>query len=111
MKKRILLIMVFILIFTSCYKTEVKNQKINVKEIHLVGAPNEMKLDEQGNDALNFIRSTEKDLGKVSRYRRQIVAGVNHYFEFTKMDRPPMEIIVYENIDGEYEITAKGVLE
>jgi len=111
MKKNIILIMGFVLIFTSCYKSEVKNEKITKKEVHLVGAPEDSELDEQGNDALNFIRSTEKDLGKVSRYRRQIVAGVNHYFELTKMGSPPMEIIVYENLDGEYEITAKGVLE
>ena len=107
MKKKIVLIIGVILLFTSCYKTE----KITEKENHLVGAPYEMELDQRGQDVLIYIRSIEKDLGRVSRYRRQIVAGVNHYFEFTKMDRPPMEIIVYENLDGEYKITSKGVLE
>ena len=111
MKKRIILIMGVILLFTSCYKIEVKNEKIIEKENHLVGAPYEMELDQRGKDAETFIRSTEKDLGAVSRYRRQIVAGVNHYFEFTKMGRPPMEIIVYENLNGEYKIMSKGILE
>jgi len=111
MKKRIILIFGVIFLFTSCYKREVKNEKITAKETHLVGAPYEMELDQRGKGALAFIRSTEKDLGRVSRYRRQIVAGVNHYFEFTKMGRPPMEIIVYENLDGEYKIRSKGVLE
>ncbi|UUV18516.1 hypothetical protein NRK67_14660 [Fusobacteria bacterium ZRK30] len=111
MKKRVILIMGVILLFTSCYKTEVKDEKITAKEGQLVGAPYELELDQRGEDALVFIRSTEKDLGKVSRYRRQIVAGVNHYFEFTKMGRPPMEVIVYENLDGEYKVMSKGVLE
>lgn len=65
----------------------------------------------RGENALAFIRSTEKDLGAVTRYRRQIVAGVNHYFEFAKTGRPPMEVVVYENLDGEYKITSKEVLE
>lgn len=111
MKKTIILIMGVVLLFTSCYKREVKDKKITVKEEHLVGAPYEMELDQRGKDAVIFIRSAEKDLGEVTRYRRQIVAGVNHYFEFTKMGRPPMEIIVYENLDGEYKIVSKGVLE
>ena len=111
MKKKIILIMGIILLFTSCYKKEVKNEKIKAKEAHLVRAPYEMELDQRGKDTLIFIRSNEKDLGRVSRYRRQIAAGVNHYFEFTKMGRPPMEIIVYENLDGEYRIRSKGVLE
>lgn len=111
MKKKVVLIMGVILLFTSCNKTEFKNEKIIEKEDHLVGAPYEVELDQRGKDAETFIKSTEKDLGKVSRYRRQIVAGVNHYFEFTKMGRPPMEVIVYENLDGEYKITSMGVLE
>jgi len=85
MKKRVILIMGVILLFSSCYKMEVKNEKKIAKEDHLVRAPYEMELDQRGKDAVIFIRSTEKDLGRVSRYRRQIVAGVNHYFEFTKM--------------------------
>lgn len=109
MNKRIILIMGVILLFTSCYKTEVKSKKI--KENYLVGAPYEMKLDQRGKEAMNFIRSTEKGLGRVSKYKRQIVAGVNHYFEFIKNGRPPVEIIVYENLNGEYKIVSKGVLE
>lgn len=111
MKKSIILIMGVILLFTSCYKRDVKDEKITVKEEHLVGAPHEMEMDQSGEKALAFIRSTEKELGEVTRYRRQIVAGVNHYFEFTKIGRPPMEIIVYENLDGGYKIVSKGVLE
>jgi len=110
-KKKFILILGIIFLFTSCYKSEVKNEKITAKENHLAGAPYETELDQRGEDALAFIRSTEKDLGIVTRYRRQIVAGVNHYFEFAKMGRPPMEIVVYENLDGEYKITSKGVLE
>lgn len=111
MKKRIILILGVIFLFTSCYKSEVKNEKMTGEEKQLIGAPYETQLDQRGKDALAFIRSTEKDLGVVTRYRRQIVAGVNHYFEFTKTGRPPMEVVVYENLDGEYKIRSKGVLE
>lgn len=109
MNKRIILIMGIILLFTSCYKTEVKSKK--TKENYLVGAPYEMKLDQRGEEAMNFIRSTEKGLGKVSKYKRQIVTGVNHYFEFIKNGRPLMEIIVYENLNGKYKIISKSILE
>ena len=111
MTKKIIVIMGIVLLFASCYKSEIKNKKMDGKERQLIGAPYESQIDQRAENTLTFIRSTEKDLGVVSRYRRQIVAGINHYFEFSKTGRPPMEIIVYENLDGEYKIISKGILE
>lgn len=106
MKKNTILVMIFILLFVSCNKTEVKTEQGN-----MVGAPYEVELDTRGKAAVIFIRETEKNLGEVTKYKRQIVAGVNHYFEFVNSGKPPIEVIVYEDLDGNYEIISKGILE
>ena len=85
------------------------NLKITSKQ--LLGAPYETEMDSRAKKALEFVRTQEKDLGEVTNYKRQIVAGVNHYFEFTKEGKPPIEIVVYEDLDGNLKITSKGVLE
>ena len=111
MGKRVTLVLVISLLFLACGKTSIENKELTSNQKQMVGAPYETEMDSRGEDALAFIRSTETDLGVVSRYRRQIVKGVNHYFEFSKKGTPPMEITVYEDLDGNFTITSKGVLE
>jgi hypothetical protein len=111
MGKKVILILGLGLLFISCGKTSVDHEELTPLKKQMVGAPYETELDNRAKDALAFIRSSEKNLGVVSRYRRQIVKGINHYFEFSKKGTPPMEITVYEDLDGNFTITSKGVLE
>lgn len=111
MSKKIALLIGGMFIVTSCDKSNVKSPEVSAKTKQLLGAPQVTKLDERAKHAENFVRLTEKDLGKVIRYRRQTVAGVNHYFEFSKIGKMPMEIIVFENLKGKYKITSKSYLE
>ena len=111
MKTKIALLIGGMCLLSSCDKSEVKSPEVTVQSKQLLGAPRSVELGKRGKLAEDFVRLTEKDLGKVIRYRRQIVAGVNHYFEFSKNGKMPMEIIVFEDFKGKYKITSKSYLE
>ncbi|MCK5834240.1 MAG: hypothetical protein KAG98_00735 [Lentisphaeria bacterium] len=111
MRKNMVLAVVAMCILSSCDKPEVKSSKKPTQHKQLLGAPEDIKIDKRGKLAEDFVRLTEKDIGKVIRYRRQVVAGVNHFFEFSKDGKMPMEIIVFEDLKGTYKITSKSYLE
>jgi hypothetical protein len=105
MGKKIILIITLLFVFIGC------TSNTSTPEKQLVGAPTDARVDERAEKVIKFIRESNPDLGEVTRYRRQVVNGINHHFEFTKYGKLPMEITVYEDLDGNYKIMSKGVLE
>ena len=67
-------------------------------------------MDSRSEAALSYVRTKEPELGPVSRYRKQIVNGTNYYFDFFQSGALAFEIVVYEDSDGNLEITSKKSL-
>ncbi len=112
MKKIFILSLGFILIFTSCNQSNTHIDKgPNIYKDNLLGGIYKASLNERGREALKFIQNEGITFEEVTQYRRQTVNGTNHYFELTQNKKPPMEIIVYESLNGDFEIISKGILE
>lgn len=58
-------------------------------------------------DALNYLRSQTNDLpqgSQIVRISRQVVAGLNYKFLF-KYNNSYREIVVWQQLDGSFEVT------
>lgn len=101
MKKK-LLILSSLLLLGAC-----SNSMNSEKPTNIVGGVTHAKLDTRGEKALAFLVEKEGYKGKpfeVISYRKQVVAGMNHYFTIAIGDKI-YNNIVFESLNGDYSIT------